>query len=246
MSLTEKMRIVVRLSAVVLAFLLLLPPYYLWKPLARRNPWPRRFLRLATRCSGIKVSLHGRRASRDACFLANHISWIDIPAIAGATGTAFVAHDGLTSIAFLRWLCALNDTVFIARHRRNDVAEQVAQIRKAISDTGSLTIFPEGTTGDSPALLPFKSSLLSALDPLPQGLAIQPVWLDYGKQVSDIAWVGDEPGMENFFRILARKEPARITLHFLEPLDGESLRGRKAIAAAAQAKIAQAIANKTG
>lgn len=242
MSLAKKLRIVARLGIVLTAFGLLLPLYYLWKPFTPHNPWPRRFLRFASRRMGIKVTLAGKRAPGDACFLANHVSWIDIPAIAGATGTAFVAHDGLTSIPFIHWLCRLNDTVFIARHRRNSVAEQVAQVREAIGDTGSLTIFPEGTTNGGAFTLPFKSALLSALDPLPQDLAIQPVWIDYGDQVDDIVWIGEEPGLDNFFRILARSEPVSLTLHFLEPLESENLDNRKAIAAAAQARIALAMA----
>src|SRR5690606_30535825 len=90
-------------------------------------------------------------------------------------------------------------------------------------------------------LLPFKSSLLSALDPVPAGIAVQPVWLDYGPEVAEIAWVGEEPGLDNFLRILARSRPVDLTVHFLPPLTGGALADRKAMAAAAREAIVAAM-----
>lgn len=211
--------------------------HYCWRILRAASPWPRRFLGGIAWLAGVEITVAGMRPRRGAFLVANHVSWIDIPAIAGATGSAFVAHDGLASVPLLRWLCRLNDTVFVARHDRTSVADQIEQVREAIRDTGALTIFPEGTTSDGTGLLPFKSSLLSALEPLPAGIALQPLWLDYGVEAADIAWVGEEHGLANFLRILARSRPIRLTLHFLPPLSGEALTNRKTIAAAASRAI---------
>lgn len=236
--LRARFRIAARLVAMFALLLACVPLFYVWR-LGRRphNPWPQRFLRGIARLAGIHVTVIGRLQKTGAILLSNHVSWIDIPAMAGATGTAFVAHDGLASVPLLRWLCSMNDTVFVARHDRRSVAQQVAQVREAIRDTGALAIFPEGTTANGAALLPFKSSLLSALDPLPAGVTVQPVWLDYGVEAPGIAWVGDEPGLANFLRILARPCPIHLTLHLLPPLTGEALANRKTMAAAARAAI---------
>lgn len=220
--------------------------YYLWRVLRLANPWPRAFLGGIAWIAGIDVTLigapvRGRKGLRGAFLLANHVSWIDIPAIAGATGAAFVAHDGLAAIGPLRWLCEMNDTVFVARHDRASVGRQVEQVRQAIRDTGALAIFPEGTTSDGTGLLPFKSSLLSALDPVPAGIVVQPIWLDYGPESAEIAWIGEEPGLDNFLRILARLRPLALTLHFLPPLAGEALTNRKTLAAGARDAILQAM-----
>lgn len=215
--------------------------YHVWLVARPRNPWPRIFLGGIASIAGVKVTLTGTPVRRGAFLLANHVSWIDVPAIAGACGSAFVAHDGLAEVPVLHWLCRLNDTVFVARHDRASVAEQVIQVREAIRDTGALTIFPEGTTSDGTGLLPFKSSLLSALDPLPPGIVVQPLWLDYGAEAPDIAWIGEEPGRDNFLRILARRKAIRLTVHFLAPLTGEALSNRKTIAAAAREAILAAM-----
>ena len=59
--------------------------------------------------------------------------------------------------------------------------------------------------------------------------------------VPRIAWVGEEHGMDNFKRILARLRPLRLDVHFLPPLAGEALDNRKTMTAAARAAIAQAM-----
>lgn len=227
-------RVSLRIMAMALLLLACLPLHYLSALFTRHKPVPRFFLGAVAWLAGVRVRQRGEKVHRGAFLLANHVSWIDIPAMAGATGTAFVAHDGLASMPLLKWLCRMNDTVFVARHDRASVAAQVALVREAIRDTGALAIFPEGTTSDGTGLLAFKSSLLSALEPLPQGIAVQPVLLDYGREAADIAWVGEEHGLDNFLRILARRRPVELTVHFLPVLAGGQVASRKTIAAAAR------------
>lgn len=211
------------------------PFYYIWRMLGLPRLWPRVFLAGIGLIAGLRITVRGEPRP-NALLIANHVSWLDIPALARATGTAFVGHSGLAQVTLIRHLCAMNDTVFIARHDRASVAEQVDQVRRAIAATGALTIFPEGTTSDGTGLLPFKSSLLAAAEQLPEGVPVQPVLLEYG-EAPEIAWVGDEPGVANFLRILARLRPVRLKLHFLPALEGSALADRKAIAAAAQRAI---------
>lgn len=218
-------------------------PHQLWRLASRHSPWPRIFLGSIAWLAGVDVRVVGSPKAKGAFLLANHVSWIDITAIAGVTGSSFVAHEGLAAHPLLRWLCRMNDTVFVARHDRASVARQITQVREAIRDTGALTIFPEGTTGDGKAILPFKSSLLSAIDPVPDGIAVQPVWLDYGPDATEIAWAGDEHGVDNVLRILARARPITVTIHFLPPLAGAELANRKTIAVAARTAIERARSN---
>ncbi len=235
LSLAQQARIALRLAGMLALLLVCVALYYPVRLVHRRgNPIPRLFLGGIARIAGVQLSVHGEKVHRGAFLLANHVSWLDIPVLAATTGTAFVAHDGLAAMPLLKWLCAMNDTVFVARHDRASVARQVEDVRRALSDTGALTIFPEGTTSDGTGLLPFKSSLLSAFEPLPAGIAVQPVLLDYGADAAEIAWVGVEHGLHNFLRILARARPLPVTLHFLPVLEGAALASRKTIAAAAR------------
>lgn len=229
-----------RLLLMLLLLMVCAPLHLLWKLVGAGRWWPRVFLSGIGMIAGLHLRTEGRPA-KGALLLSNHVSWLDIPALAQVTGSAFVAHDGLAAFPLLKWLCEMNDTVFIARHDRASIAEQVQQVRAAMAARGCLTLFPEGTTSDGTGLLPFKSSLLSALDPLPPGAVVQPVLLEYEDAVR-IAWVGEEHGLDNFKRILARLRPVRLTLHFLPPLADGALADRKAISAAARAHIAEAMA----
>jgi 1-acyl-sn-glycerol-3-phosphate acyltransferase len=240
-SLVGRLRIVLRLAAMLLLLLVCVPLYYAWRFLRLHNPWPRVFLGGIARIAGARVTITGAPSRKGAFLLSNHVSWLDIPVISGASGSAFVAHSGLADVGLLKWLCEMNDTVFVARHDRRSVHAQVAQVRAALTDTGALTVFPEGTTSDGLGLLPFKSSLLSALDPPPPGIAIQPVWLDYGPDVAAMAWVGEEHGLDNFLKILARRRPIPVTVHFLPPLGPEEMANRKVMATAARERILAAI-----
>lgn len=237
-------RFVLRVLTLVIWLTLCLVLHGLWRSATSHSPWPRRFLAGLCRICGIRVSSIGAPVPAGAVLLANHVSWIDVPALAGATGTAFVAHEGLAGFAPMRWLCSLNDTVFVARHDRRSVHRQVDQVREAIRDTGALALFPEGTTGDGHTLLPFKSSLLAAVAPPPEGVAIQPVLLDYGAEAAKIAWLGDEPGTANFRRILARAEPVDLTIRFLPPLASDLDADRKQIANFAREAMLAALSGR--
>lgn len=231
--------IILRLAMMVGLLVACLPLHFVWRMLGLGRWWPRVFLLGIGAIAGLHVRTEGK-PRKGALLLANHVSWLDVPALAHVTGTAFVAHDGLTAFPLLKWLCEMNDTVFIARHRRRSVAEQIEQVRSAMDHAGALTLFPEGTTSDGTGLLPFKSALLSAIDPLPPNVVVQPVALIYA-EAARIAWVGDEHGLDNFKRILARARPIRLTMRFLPPLSGAELADRKAVAAAAQRAIAHAM-----
>ena len=232
---TQQIRVALRLAGMLALLVVCVALFYPIRLVHRRhNPVPRLFLGGIARLAGVRLTVHGAKVHRGAFLLANHVSWLDIPVLAETTGTAFVGHDGLAAMPLLKWLCAMNDTVFVARHDRASVASQVEDVRRALSDTGALTIFPEGTTSDGTGLLPFKSSLLSAFEPLPPGIAVQPVLLDYGADAADIAWIGVEHGLHNFLRILARPRPLAVTVHFLPVLEGAQLTNRKTIAAAAR------------
>jgi 1-acyl-sn-glycerol-3-phosphate acyltransferase len=227
--------IALRVALMLALLIVCVPFYYFWRVLGLPRLWPRVFLAGIGLIAGLRITIRGKPRP-NALLIANHVSWLDIPALARATGTAFVGHSGLAEVTLIRHLCAMNDTVFVARHDRASVAEQVEQVRRAIAATGALTIFPEGTTSDGTALLPFKSSLLAAAERLPAGVPVQPVLLEYA-EAAKIAWVGNEHGVTNFLRILARLRPVRLMLHFLPALEGPALADRKAIAAAAQRAI---------
>lgn len=205
----------------------------------RRDRVPPHFLRLVGRAAGLRVRVEGGPLA-GALLLSNHVSWLDIFALAGVSRGIFVAKRELAANGVVKWFCDQNETVYIARER-GAVTGEVAQVREALGER-PLVIFPEGTTGDGIALLPFRSSLLSAVEPLAGEVPVQPVALNY-RDAAEIAWFGDEPALVNLRRILSRAGRLNVTVEFLNPLSGPDLASRKTIAAAAQRAVAGALAD---
>jgi 1-acyl-sn-glycerol-3-phosphate acyltransferase len=177
---------------------------------------------------------------RNVLFLANHLSWLDIVVLAGASGTAFVSKAEVAGVPVLGWLARLNNTVFIARSERSGVLGQANALRSALATGQPVALFPEGTTDGGLAVLPFRASLLAALYPPLPGLRVQPVALDYGAAADELAWVGKEPGPANARRVLSRPGTAPVAVHFLAPIDPAD-GDRKALARAARAEIVEAL-----
>lgn len=236
-SFAGRVRITLRALGLLLALLVFVPLHYLYRVFAYGSPFPMLFLRLAARICGARVKRVGTALRRDVVFLANHVSWLDILTLAGASGTAFVAKAELAKAPLVGWLAGLNRTVFVQREARMNVAEQINAVREALTDNWSVTIFPEGTTTDGQSLLPFKSSMLKMLEPPPTGVMVQPVFIDYGSMAEEIGWIGEERGADNAARILARRGSFPVKLHFLAPFSPEDHRGRKLIAARARSMI---------
>ena len=235
-----------RAFLLVASLLVLVPLHYLYRLFAYGSPFPKLFLWLAARIVGARVRKIGVPLKRGVFFISNHISWIDILALAGASGTAFVAKAELAEAPVVGWLSRLNRTVFVKRENRLGVAEQINDLREALADNWSVTVFPEGTVTDGHSLLPFKTSMLSVLEPPPPGVLVQPVMVDYGPVSEWIGWVGDESGVNNAKRVLARRGSFRLDVHFLEPFSPEEFRGRKAIGAEARRRIVEALEKVLG
>ncbi len=221
----------------MLALILALPLHGMWRLFGRKSPWPPRFLGLVSRIVGARSRVVGTPLRHDVVFVSNHLSWIDILLLSGATGTAFVAKSELRGVPLVGWLCTLNHTIFVSRADRMAVTAQIAQIRDTLATDWPVTLFPEGTTGDGTTLLPFKAALLAALDPPPPGVMVQPVRVDYGAATGELAWVGDEPGHHHAARVLKRKSSFVATLHFAAPFAPADYGDRKAIAAEARRRM---------
>ncbi len=237
LSIGSWVRIVGRLLMLIWLLILLVPLHYLFRLFRITSPFPQLFLGLAARVVGARVKVHGEHLRRDVFYLSNHISWIDILAIGGACGSAFVSKAQVKRVPVVGWLADLNKTLYVEREARGSVAAQINALRDALAETWAITVFPEGTTGNGRTLLPFKAALLKVLEPPPPGILVQPIYLDYGTALSFATWLGDEHGQDNALRVLAHRGSFELGLHFLEPFDPAAFTDRKAIAAEAEVRI---------
>jgi 1-acyl-sn-glycerol-3-phosphate acyltransferase len=223
-------------------FAVLGPVHVITKALFGRSHWPPRFLAAAGWIIGARAHLKGARPGPHTLLISNHLNWLDILVLGGATGTAFVSKDNLGHGLF-HWLADQNSTVYVRREHARGAKDQAMVIARALEREQPLTLFPEGTTGPGTELLPFRSTLLEAATFAEKDVDIRPVALDYGAAASEIGW-HNEPGKENILRILGRKGTLRVTINLLPSLDRTG--DRKALSNAARDAIAQALASSRG
>ena len=227
-----------RIAGLLLLLLVCVPPHLIAKLLGR-SPVPPVFLGAAGRICGARVTLEGRPLDPHSLVIANHSSWLDILVLAGATRTRFVSKAEVRNHPLLRWLADQNDTLSIERQDRRAVHNQAAEVAAALTEPRPLALFPEGTTGDGAALLPFRPALLAAVAPAPAGTSVRPVAIDYGDMRASVGWTWPETGKENALRILGRRGNFPVVIRLLDALPpGED---RKAMARDARAEIESAL-----
>jgi 1-acyl-sn-glycerol-3-phosphate acyltransferase len=231
------LRIAIRVDAVVSWFLICLPLHLLHKLASGPSPWPRRFLKGAAKALGVDVQVEGEPARPHTLLLPNHVSWLDIVVIGGATGCAFVSKDDLGS-PLVHWLADQNATVYVRRTHVKGAKDQAIALAKALESDKPVAVFPEGTTSPGTHLLPFRSTLLEAANYAGEDVVLRPVAIDYGAAAPDIAWC-QEPVLNNVRRVLGRKGRLPVTLRLLEPLDRSG--DRKRLAASARSAIADGL-----
>jgi 1-acyl-sn-glycerol-3-phosphate acyltransferase len=216
------------------------PVHVVHRTLFGRSPWPQWFLAMGAWLCGARVRSVGEPVGRHSLIIANHTSWLDILILAGATNCAFVSKDQLGH-GFLHWLADQNGTVYVKRSHVKGAKDQAIALAGALESEKPVTIFPETTTGPGTHLLPFRSSLLEAVNYAAKDVQIRPIAVEYGAAAPEVGW-WNEPGMANVLRILGRRGSLPVTLHLLDPLNRAG--DRKQLARQAREAIAATLGFK--
>jgi lyso-ornithine lipid O-acyltransferase len=230
----RKLRKFRRLAAVLAVFAMSVPLHYLWKLFGARSPWPQRFLGFVGRRFGLRVRIEGTPLTEKVLYTPNHVSWLDILAVGGAVPAVFVTKSELEGA--VQWASTLNDSVYIDRNMRSAVKGQASDLRGRLAEGRAVCLFPEGTTSGR-LILAFRPSLFASLYPPLPGVMVQPVVLDFGEDVDEAAWIGDEAYELSVTRFLERPGRLDVTIRFLDPIDPAEAGDRKKLAAMARAAV---------
>jgi len=157
---------------------------------ARIRWWAGKMLRVL----GMRLQVDGAFRPGAKLIVANHVSWLDIMAVHAVCPEArFVSKAEVRRWPLVGRLVGAAGTLYIERERRRDAMRVVHQMADALRAGDSVAVFPEGTTSDGQALLPFHANLLQAA--IATAAAVQPVALRYADRrhaVSPAAlWLGE-------------------------------------------------------
>lgn len=208
--------------------------------------------RACTWICGLDVDVRGELTDvRPALIAVNHVSYLDIIVLGRLIDGRFVAKSDVATWPLFGLLSRMAGTVFVTRDRAR-AGRDCAAMRSLIANGERLVLFPEGTSSNGHAVLPFRSALFAAVDPKGDATdtLIQPVTIAYttyadgralnGELTDLYAWYGDMTLFGHLMRVFGvRGARVEITLH--TPVRAGDFANRKQLAAATEATVRQGL-----
>ncbi len=166
--------------------------------------WSRKTLRIL----GITLKVQGQALPAGHLLVANHVSWLDIAAVHAVLPQArFVSKADVKHWPLVGALVEGVGTLFIERTSKRDALRVVHQTAAALQAGDCVAVFPEGTTGAGPELLPFHANLLQAA--VATDAAVLPVvlrWHEPGERFSTAArFIGDTTLVQSLWAIASAR-----------------------------------------
>lgn len=196
------------------------------------------------RAFGIALEVSGKARSGATLIVANHVSWLDIAAIHAAVPQArFVSKADVLRWPLLGRLIRGAGTLFIERESKRDALRVVHACAEALQRGETVAVFPEGTTGPGPELLPFHANLLQAA--IATTAPVQPVVLRFADAdrafSSAVEFVGATTLLRSVWRVAAARRLA-VRVELLPPLASAHAE-RRALAAHLRELMQQRLAD---
>jgi len=206
---------------------------------AARARTKRGWFRTILRASGVRMRVVGcglpAAGSTGTLVTANHVSWVDIPAVLAVEPVRVVAKTDVRAWPVIGLLAARGGTLFIDRDRLRRLPATVAQIAGILRDGQNVLVFPEGSTwcGRTQGRF-YPAAFQAAID---AGAPVRPVSLRYrltdGNTTAAAAFVGADTLIASVVRgVSTRGLVAEIVVGPASFTDTEPRPQRRALATA--------------
>ncbi|MGH3658100.1 MAG: lysophospholipid acyltransferase family protein [Micromonosporaceae bacterium] len=143
-------------------------------------------------------------APRGTMVVANHVSWLDVPALGAVQPLRMLAKLEVASWPVIGVLATMSGTVYLDRHRLRSLPATVATLARLLRGGATPLVFPEGTTfcGRSPGR--FRPATLQAV--VDAAARVRPVGIRYrladGRPCTVAAYVGDDSLFASLRRVV--------------------------------------------
>ena len=191
--------------------------------------------------AGVAIRIEGTppaAGETGAMIAANHVSWLDIFAIAGVRPTRFIAKAEIRDWPIAGWIAERGGTIFIRREKRRDTGRISERVHQALAEGDCVGLFPEGATTEGDEMLRFHSSLFEPA--VANAAHVHPCAIRYlradGDLCREVAYVGDLSFTQSFGLVM-RQRGVVVTLSFAAPIETAN-RNRREVAALAEGEIA--------
>lgn len=189
-------------------------------------PWAMRVRRSAVRTAlwwmRVRIERFGNPPEGTFLYIGNHQSYLDPVVTLKFTDAMPVAKAEVENWPIIGRGVKATGVLFVKREHKGSRADTLRSVKKALLESCSILIYPEGTTTDQAHTLPFRPGAFHVAAEI--GVPIVPVAILYGRK-SD-AWIGDDTFVRHFFATFGHWE-TRVRLYFGAPIvgsEGERLR----------------------
>jgi 1-acyl-sn-glycerol-3-phosphate acyltransferase len=160
--------------------------------------WLLFFMGIRVHQVGLTKEIKNHLNNSSYLIVGNHMSYLDVLAIALHLPSSFVTSVEIKNTPFLGHICQLIGCVFVERRNKKNIGEEIKEITDTLQYNTCVTIFPEATSTNGDEIIRFKRPLFrSSID---SKRPVLPITINYEainnkivteKNRDKVCWYGD-------------------------------------------------------
>lgn len=172
--------------------------------------------------------------------IGNHLSYLDVFVYGSLVNLRFAPKAEIKDWFFVGWVVGLSSPIWVKRENKKNSIKTLEEYRETMQKGLSLIVFPEGTTTDGTALLPFKSTPFEAA--IETTAPLYPVLLRYLQDDGEMTacWYGDMTFVPHIWAILGQRRIV-AEINWLPMRHPEPEMNRKALALALHDEMSESL-----
>jgi 1-acyl-sn-glycerol-3-phosphate acyltransferase len=188
----------------------------------------------------IDVQVQGQWPDRPALLVCNHVSYLDPVAVMAARPSLPMAKVEVRGWPLIGGLLSALGVRFVRRDSAVSGAGAIRWMARTLEEGASVLTFPEGTTTDGSAVLPFRPGAFVAARHA--GVLVVPVAISYGS--SELSWTGDQSFVPHYLKLASRERTA-VCVAAGEPLRPSRYTTDLELARRAQAAVSELLSGRS-
>jgi 1-acyl-sn-glycerol-3-phosphate acyltransferase len=138
--------------------------------------------------------------------ISNHLTYMDILLLSCLAPCCFLSKAEVRRWPVFGWVAALGGTIFLNRRSRAALVGANNELRARVAQGALVAVFPEGTTSDGSAVLPFHASLFEVA--VESDVPLTPAYITYslrdGSLAEDVCFWRDMTLMPHLWNLLSK------------------------------------------
>lgn len=193
------------------------------------------------RILNVRIHVHGCISPAPTLYVANHISWLDIPCLNAVMAASFVSKEDVMRWPVIGRMALRADTIFIKRGEPSAATLAAEQMTWALTRKRGLITFPEGTTTDGRGVRQFHARLYQAA--IRTHAPVQAVAIRYphANRVNPVVPFIDDDTLIGHLWALLKEQSIAVTLTFCPPFFAVAAMPRRALAQSTRSQIIEAL-----